>query len=82
MKSKAQKSATANALTAAMRSTLRIHGRGWWGIESIDLFRRVDVDVNDSCIRAAADNQATERFDLIALPCPRSTAMKSVERSR
>ncbi len=40
------------------------------GIEPIDLFGLVDVDVNDSCMLAAADNQATERFCLARVDMP------------
>ena len=40
------------------------------GIEPIDLFGLVDVDVNDSCMLAAADNQATERFGLARVDMP------------
>ena len=51
------------------------------GVEPIDLFGRGDVDVNYSSILAAADNQATEPFGLAHLDRPRSTAIKSVDRS-
>ncbi len=79
------KSATANPLAAAMRPTHAIHASNsrtrMEGIDPIDLFGRGDVDVNYSSILAAADNQATEPFGLARLDRPRSTAMKSVDRS-
>src|SRR5260370_1322513 len=40
------------------------------GIDPIDLFGRGDVDVNDSCMLVAADNQVTERLGLARLDLP------------
>jgi hypothetical protein len=68
------KSATASTLTAAMRPTHAIHvpdsRTRMEGIDPIDLFGRGDVDVNDSCMLVAADNQVTERLGLARLDLP------------
>jgi hypothetical protein len=68
------KSATASTLTAAMRPTHAIHvpdsRTQMEGVDPIDLFGRGDVDVNDSRMLVAADNQVTERLGLARLDLP------------